>query len=83
MTNFDYRQQSTELLMNHLRVERSHIELKESQCRRLEKEIQNRRGYSDTMLNVMAHNLKTYTRMVEIAKKEALAIEAVIMERVA
>jgi len=83
MSDFDYSQHSTDVLVSALKEEHSYIARKEAQCRKLAKKIKKARGYSHKTLAIMASNLKTYERMVEMAKEEAAELKSVIAQRAA
>lgn len=83
MSDFDYSQHSTDVLVSALKEENSYIARKKAECRRLAKRIKKARGYSHRALAIMSENLKTYERMVEMAREEAAELESVIAQRAA
>ena len=83
MTDFNYDEFSTEVLINALKSQKSRIQIHQSDCKHFAKKIQRRRGYSHKALEVYAHNIQVKQHLIAKAQEEVAELEAVITSRAA
>ena len=83
MTDFNYDEFSTEVLINALKNQKSRIQIHQSDCKRFAKKIQRRRGYSHKTLEAYAYNIEVKKHLIAKAQKEVAELEAVISSRAA
>ena len=85
MTDFNYDEFSTEVLINALKNQKSRIHIHQSDCKRFAKKIQRHqgRGYSHKALEAYAYNIEVKKHLIAKAQEEVAELEAVISSRAA
>lgn len=83
MTDFNYDEFSTEVLISALKSQKSRMQIHQSDCKRFAKKIQRRRGYSHEALKAYAYNIKVKQHLIAKAQKEVAELEAIIASRAA
>ena len=83
MTDFNYNEFSTEVLIDALKSEKSYIRLLQSDCKHFARKIERRRGYSHKALEAYAQAIEVKQRLIANAQEEVAELESVIAQRVA
>ena len=83
MTDFNYDEFSTEVLIDALKREQSYIQLLQSDCKHFARKIQRRRGYSHKALQAYAQTIEAKQRLIISAQQEVAELESQIAQRAA
>ena len=83
MTDFNYNEFSTDVLINALKREKSYIQLLQSDCKHFARKIERRRGYSHKALEAYAQTIGTKQLLITKAQEEVAELESVIAQRAA
>ncbi len=83
MTDFNYNEFSTEVLIDALKREQSYIQLLQSDCKYFARKIERRRGYSHKALKAYAQTIETKQRFISNAQQEVAELQSVIAQRAA
>ena len=83
MTDFNYNEFSTDVLINALKREKSYIQLLQSDCKHFARKIERRRGHSHKALEAYAQTIDTKQLLITKAQEEVAELESVIAQRAA
>lgn len=83
MTDFNYNEFSTEVLIGALKREQSYIQLLQSDCKHFARKIERRRGYSHKALEAYAQTIQAKQRLISNAQQEVAELQSVIAQRAA
>ena len=83
MTDFNYNEFSTEVLISSLKSEKSYIQRLQSDCKHFARKIERRRGYSHKTLEAYAQTIEVKQRLIANAQQEVAELESVIAQRAA
>ena len=83
MSDFNYTEFSTEVLIDALKREKSYIQLLQSDCKHFARKIERRRGYSHKALEAYAQTIDIKQRLITNAQEEVAELESVIAQRAA
>jgi len=81
MTDFNYNEFSTDVLVDALKREESQIKWLQSDCKFLDKKIQRGRGYSLKKLDGFARSIEIKQALIRQAQQEVAELQSVIAQR--